>query len=424
MPPRRSARVAAVAERQSSALAPLPYALVLYIFSLLPVDQRLRCAEVSRGWRAVLSDASLWLRLDLSAASGVARATEALLCAATKRAAGGLQALDLTDCRSISLDALLAVAVENTAALVELRIAALDDTTHWWALESAEIEQLLQAAPQLRVLEADVRCEAVGQARRLLRNEAPFGPLRVRNLRVYRLRDADAVRSFTEDAAAHAWLTGVQLFRARLNLPAALDAVVDVALQLQLTYLDFFECGLTPASVPALVRLLDGSTLRTLAVEGEPAPLLDGPAALLLGNALCANTTLTSATFKFIGLFYDVGTAAALLGALTGHPRLRTLNVSYNAYGLAAPVVATAGAALAALVAANAPALQELHMRSSRLGDAGLASLVDALPHNTHLRRLDCRLNQFSEAFKRDRLLPAVRANPWLQALVEDGEDW
>jgi hypothetical protein len=72
MPPRRSARVAAVAERQSSALAPLPHALALYIFSLLPVDQRMRCAEVCRGWRAVLSDASLWLltRFGPSNASG------------------------------------------------------------------------------------------------------------------------------------------------------------------------------------------------------------------------------------------------------------------------------------------------------------------------------------------------------------------
>jgi hypothetical protein len=49
---------------------------------------------------------------------------------------------------------------------------------------------------------------------------------------------------------------------------------------------------------------------------------------------------------------------------------------------------------------------------------------MDALPHNTHLRVLDCSDNGLSEAFKRNRLLPAVRVNPWLQALVEDGEDW
>jgi hypothetical protein len=45
MPP-RSARVAAVAERATSALAPLPLALALMIFALLPADARARCAVV------------------------------------------------------------------------------------------------------------------------------------------------------------------------------------------------------------------------------------------------------------------------------------------------------------------------------------------------------------------------------------------
>jgi hypothetical protein len=71
MPPRRSARVAAVAERATSALSPLPLAIILYIFSLLPVDCRLRCMEVCRGWRSVLRERSLWTRLDLSHTSGV-----------------------------------------------------------------------------------------------------------------------------------------------------------------------------------------------------------------------------------------------------------------------------------------------------------------------------------------------------------------
>jgi hypothetical protein len=42
---------------------------------------------------------------------------------------------------------------------------------------------------------------------------------------------------------------------------------------------------------------------------------------------------------------------------------------------------------------------------------------VDALPHNTHLRTLDCRGNDMTELFARDRLLPAVRANTSLRTL-------
>jgi hypothetical protein len=293
-------------------------------------------------------------------------------------------------------------------------------TPSYDGLRPAELEQLLRAAPQLRVLNAVAECTSAEEACRLLRNEAPFEPLRVRNLFVYGLHDADAVRSFTEELPSHTWLTGLALFNAApLNVLAALNAVVDATLHLRLTYLELFHCHLSPRSVPALARLLGGNALRTLVLEGEEptALLLDEPAALLLGNALRANTTLTSATFRFVDFFGNAAAAAALLGALTAHPSLRKLDVSCNvAYGLAAPVVAVVRTALAALVAANAPALHELDMQYCGLGDAELVGpLVDALPHNTHLRLLDCRWSIVSEAFKRDRLLPAVRANSWLE---------
>jgi hypothetical protein len=131
MPPRRSARVAAVAERQCSALAPLrrPHALVLLIFSLVPVDQRLRCLEVCKGWYATLNKRSFWTRLDLSSdTAGLAgHTTQALLRAAAARAAGQLQALHLTDCVAITHEALLAVARANADTLTELRMEGCGD---------------------------------------------------------------------------------------------------------------------------------------------------------------------------------------------------------------------------------------------------------------------------------------------------------
>ncbi len=63
--------MAAVAERAATALWPLPVAIFLQILSLLPVDCRLRCAEVCRGWRDAVAERSLWTRIDLSIASGV-----------------------------------------------------------------------------------------------------------------------------------------------------------------------------------------------------------------------------------------------------------------------------------------------------------------------------------------------------------------
>jgi hypothetical protein len=124
MPPRRSARAAAVAERATSALAPLPLSVVLHIFSLLPVDCRLRCAEVCRGWRAVLLERSLWTRLDLTAASGVdlrgRTSCDALLLCAATRAGGTLQWLQVDS--GFTYTTLLDVAAANAGALRELHL--------------------------------------------------------------------------------------------------------------------------------------------------------------------------------------------------------------------------------------------------------------------------------------------------------------
>ena len=87
------------------------------------------------------------------------------------------------------------------------------------------------------------------------------------------------------------------------------------------------------------------------------------------------------------------------------------------------PAGSIAPTALAALVFANAPALQKLSVCSSRLGDAGLGALADALAHNTHLRELGCFNTGMSARFARDRLVPAVRANTSLRKL-NASEQW
>jgi hypothetical protein len=84
---------------------------------------------------------------------------------------------------------------------------------------------------------------------------------------------------------------------------------------------------------------------------------------------------------------------------------------------------AAAGAALGALIAANAPVLTELDVGWSDLGDAALRPLFEALPANTHLRALIVTYNAMSEAFARHMLLPAVRANTSLLQLDADAED-
>jgi hypothetical protein len=429
MPPRRSARVAAVAELATSALSPLPLSVVLHIFSLLPVDCRLLCMEVCRGWRSVLLERSLWTRLDLTAASGVrvrvgphawgdeGAALDGLLRCAAARAGGGLQALHY-ETRNVTHAALLAVAAANAGALRELH-SCPRVVGQWWplVLRPEQTVALLTAAPQLRVFITDFNCGAddADAARRALRNEAPFGPLRVRHLEADLTHEDEAgVVAFAADAAAHASLRELSLRGAPLSTAAALDAVVDAALAQHMQSVTLHSCRCSPASVPALVRLLGSDKLTTL--QCWHMNLLDAPTAAMLAAALRANATITSLALNATRVFDDDAAAgAALLDALNGHASLRVLNICDNHVGAAPAQKAAAGAALGALVTANAPALTQLHVSFCNLGDAGLRPLFEALPANTHLRELYCIDPRMSEAFCGDVALPAVRANTSLR---------
>jgi Leucine-rich repeat (LRR) protein len=209
----------------------------------------------------------------------------------------------------------------------------------------------------------------------------------------------------------------VWLYGAPLDAPAALDAVVDAALARRLSSVTLHRCRLSPASVPALARLLGGDTLSELHINNAFEQLLDEPAATLLANALRANTSLTALTLHTINLWHDAAAATEFMGALTGHPRLRVLDLSYNGQPRQGALqAAQVGAKLAALLLANAPALQTLIRFDMQLFDAGMRPVVEALRHNTYLTTLNCSNNR-SEAFARNKLLPAVRANASLRKL-------
>jgi hypothetical protein len=413
MPPRRSARVAAVAERESSALPPLPLALALAIFALLPVDARLRCAEVCRGWRAVLRERSLWLRLDLSEASGLARpATDALLRAAAARVDGQLHFLDVSECEAgITPACLLAVVTANAGALRQLRV--WHGASRTLGLDATQA--LLRAAPQLRVFDADVACDSVANAQRLLRNEGAFAPLRLRKLRVrFDIQTEATVLSLAADVTSHPSLSDLFLVGAPLDTPAALNATVAAALANGFSSLTLASCRLSPASAPALARLLGSGALRLLCIVNDERPLLDAAAAAVLGDALRANRTLDSLLLASNALWRDPAVTAILLGAITAHHSLQTVHLCNDPMGDAQEA---AGAALGALVAADAPALLFLDLCDCGLQEAALGPLVDALPANTHLYALALGEVTASAKFLRERLLPAVRANTSLTSI-------
>jgi hypothetical protein len=211
-----------------------------------------------------------------------------------------------------------------------------------------------------------------------------------------------------------------------LDAPAALDAVVDAAIACRMQTLSLSACYLLPASAPALARLFTDGEVTELRVWNCCTHMLDEPAALLLADALRANRMLTKLHFLDEDLWQLPAAAAALLGALNGHVSLRELVVgTFPAYQepdvpLTPVQSVAAGAAFGALVAADAPALETLDVSYCDLGP-----LADALRHNTHLRALRLHSDDtgddmytYTDAFVRERLLPAARANTSLRALA------
>jgi hypothetical protein len=433
MPP----RLAEAEELRTSALAPLPLALVQRILVLLPVDSRARASCVARAWRDALTDPALWTRLDLSGSSGVSDALErgALLRGAAGRARGQLAHLDVVGPHVFSLRDLLAVVAANGDALRELRVVYLRteaDREPWAQPAPTSLEAFLRAAPRLQLLDAEVTCRWA-DAVPLLRGEALFAPLRLRALEVDFSDGAGTPRGGAEraaafaaalaDAALHPALLELSISHLDTQRPAVLGALVDAALARGLRTLHCREC--TPPAPEPLARLLAAGALAELRwrfTDDAAAPLLDAAGAALVADALRASRTLTSLLLEASHVCRDMRAAEALLGALVGHPTLRRLEL-FREHDHDDEDALALGTALAALVAADAPALQELQCNPTLLGDAGLAPLVAALPRNTHLRTLDFALNNMSEAFARERLLPAVRANTSLQLLRCRGID-
>jgi hypothetical protein len=346
--------------------------------------------------------------------------TAAFFRGAAARAGGRLEALDVSQCGGVSPAALLAVVTANAGTLRELRVCSD------WALgmpEAREVEALLRAAPQLLTFTTSVRWVYAVHARQMLRGLPPFERLRVSGLRVTFVGVAAAAAEATlaailADAAAHESLVHLGLSEAPLGTPAALDTVVAFAFAHRLPSLWLCSSGLSPASAPALARLLGGDVLRELYLFGDGEQLLDAPSATLLANALRAKSTLTHLTLRHVNLWSDPTAAELLLHAAAAHPSLRKLELDRNRVDDASRV--RAGRVLGALVAANAPSLEELNIVECSLGDEALGPLVDALASNTHLRTLRCFTNAWSDAFMHEQMLPRMRANPSLSWVLED----
>ena len=427
----------------TTALTSLPPLLARRIFSAVPADARGRACCVCRAWRGALADPWFWTRVDLTPEGGVAgrRADDrekAVLLAAVGRARGQLEALTVSHISD--LPTLLEVLRANALSLRELSVGS--GSYH----DPPTLEALVAAAPHLRTLNAWMRC-SVAEAPRLLRAEPPLKCLTLHNIWLESFSDIKDAELAAPDGV------GRRLFNA-LGDPSVQPSL----LRFDMRYLGSWPLKTTAAFVDALVarrprelelsscasfppehlaRLLIDGALTRLRISGHHNPraldmefwkeaLYDPSQAILIAAALRTTTTLTVLEFCNTNLaIKDAGAAMILLNALVGHRTLRSLTVSEALIG--AVQARLLGTAIGNIVAADAPALTTLCVAGPwqcydpfmrLLNEDGLKPILDALPRNRHLRKLDISDNEMDAPFARNELLRAVRANRSLRELT------
>jgi hypothetical protein len=405
------------------ALAPfdaVPPTLLRVIMLALPVDARAQAACVCRSWRAFLADVSLWQVLDLTPSGGVAaaRVTENLVRGVVARAAGQLKQLSYNGLPQLEVVALVA---SDGAELHQLT------TTTW--LHVAELDTILAAAPRLQLLNVRVKGK-YAELLPVLRNDPPYGPLRVSAVDVHgELSDAE-VLAFAAAVAAHESLKGLNVYE--VIFARGLNALVDAAAERRVSRFVMIECASFDAeTVPALARLLQRSSLTTLVVEGDGFPHAPEESMPVLCAALRSCPTLTVLTVRLNPpdgasrhAITDLLDAAASLPALTeldlnGSTVQDTEDEDEDDDEDDEQDNVAFGRALGALLRANLPSLHTLRVDSCWLGDEGMAALLDGLAANTHLRWLDTDENYVSDDFEEDHLLPALAALAARPALAE-----
>ena len=441
MPPRRSARSLSAAEAATLGLASLPLPLAHRIILALPLDARGRASCVCRAWRImprlaynirnILAEPTLWMRLNLTDAE---TAFSGLLQGAARRAQGQLVALDMGTGRFVEpAYEVLAVLAANSGSLRELRVGWLEaDLDGRRQLDELllELPAVMRAAPHLQLLDVH-SMESTGEvALRVLRTGAP--------LRVHRLSTrfyhpytlaarTDYVAAFAAalaDATLLPELSEVGIVGAETQQPAVMDALVDAVIARPRLHKLRIGDRCTPPAPASLARLLRNDTLPSLSfdcVQHTEAPLFTAAGAMVVADALRSNTTLMELSFHSSGLLRNVAASVTLLGALVGHLSLSALEFEID--DLSDPVALVA--ALAALVAADAPALRTLRLvHIYGLRDSTFAPLVSALAGNRHLRELDITGSHLSAAFVRDQLLPAARRANEQRVFTVTGSTW
>jgi len=393
-------------------LLTLPANAVAHVFGFLPSLCRLRCREVSTGWKAFLDHHSLWRCVDLAAdlldvgpAQLPPERTLHLFLALAERCRGGLRSLSLSGVRGLPFDAVRGCVAANAATLTELRLARMMDFH-----TPQRLADVLALAPRLTRLEADARMPPA-EALRLLAppgaegGRGAFAPLALHELWVEQpVQSRDSEVDMTALSAAlrgHAPLCCLMLQWVPLRRPGELSGLLAAVEALpNLRFLYLVGCGLSPHHLPVLTQLLDGSCrtrLEQLWLSNSHQPLLTGPGVVDFAEAL-TRSSLQRLTLACMRLWESWADAREVLTALRRCGQLRELDVSCNE-ARGGDTQAAVGALLGQLVAGEAAAggcagLESLNVDYNSLTLTGCLPLFQALPVAQRLLKLVVAHNQ------------------------------
>jgi hypothetical protein len=415
------AREAAEAEQALAleAFPVLPRELTRIVFGLLPASMRLRCREVCKPWLAFLEERRLWWHLDLSWSNEPEQPTEALLKAASIRAGGQLQVLDVSRWVDLTAEMLLSVVRENAEALVELRAwGAINKKGGRLPQTTRQNAMIIVTAAPLQLFQCDLRCTSE-EAPAVLNNAHPFESLRVQTIDI---RAEDTALLYAADAilaaaATHGSLKRLFLMEADLSTAATLDALVDLAIARRFSAVGIAQCSFPAAPLPALTRMIAHGALE----EFNAWPRTAGE---LLADAQSVPAFFEA--LKRLEVIYFFATrfeehARLLLTELSRSTSLTLLTLSGAQLPTRESQLALSEG-LAQLVS-GCKTLTNLGLSFTRLSRESLQSLFAVVGSSNELRNLRLRDNGIDAETARDVILPAVKLNTSLRTLVFDQPD-
>ena len=393
MPPRRSARLVELANPHFQLL--FPPDVVALLFSLLPLDARLRAREVCRGWRFLLEDVRFWTHVDLSASCGVnprflnprygeERVALALLWAASVRAKGNLQSVDLS---GVSLDddnedeSFVLQWLDSASAADKASLRDLVAPTHSW-LNNEQVTAVCRTVPLCRV-----RCRVMRNAVEVLprlRREPPFTLLTIYEL--YFFGETFGEQPLLDLASALCVFKGMEklkIVELRGAGDAVVNALVDAATSAGVKDMRLEDCRLSKASLPALARLFQSPGFEGLSVRSNTDVLFDGPALPAFCEALRSSKSLRMLDLSAVNLWMDVASASQLIAAMEGPPALQEVCLAFDCTIDTPPATQQAAGECVARLIARSSSLRYLHLPFYCFGEVGMVPIFQALRNSS-----------------------------------------